>query len=234
MKKVVYPLYVVIDNSDSMNREVDGQRRIDLARQIPLALLRLYEEDVSLVASVHVAVLTFNSSVEVVKPLGPIPELRDLPPSLEAKSKTFFGKVFDKLYEQIVLDHEAYGLETKFMRPTVVLLTDGLPNDLPEERNFSYRRLVPLDKHSSNPDKTKFLLTPVIFMLGIASAVPEVLEKYATRPENAVMLEAISVDRQIAALAQGLKKSVATSMADPVLDPSRPWLDFVSDDEYIP
>jgi hypothetical protein len=234
MKKVVYPLYVVIDNSDSMNREVEGQRRIDLARQIPLALLRLYEEDVSLVASVHVAVLTFNSSVKVVKPLGPIPELRDLPTSLEARSKTYFGKVFDKLYELIIQDHESHGPDTKFMRPTVVLLTDGLPNDLPEERNFSYRRLVPLDKNSSSPDKTKFLLTPDLFMFGIASAVPEVLEKYATRPENALMLEASSVDRQIVALAQGLKKSVATSMADPVLDPSRPWLDFISDDEYIP
>jgi hypothetical protein len=56
MKKVVYPLYLVIDNSESMNKAVDGQRRIDLARQIPLALLRLYEEDVSLVASVPLVV----------------------------------------------------------------------------------------------------------------------------------------------------------------------------------
>jgi hypothetical protein len=233
MKKVVYPLYLVIDNSESMNKAVDGQRRIDLARQIPLALLRLYEEDVSLVASVHVAVSTFNSSVEVILPLGPIPELRNLPKSLEAKSKTFFGRVFDKLYEQIIEDHAAYGNDARFMRPTVALVTDGLPNDLPEERNSAYRRLVPLDKHSSSPDKSKFLLTPDILMLGIASAVPEVLEKYATRPENVRKLESASVDDQIRSLALALKKSVATSMADPVLDPSRPWLDFVSDDEYI-
>ncbi len=234
LNKVIYPLYIVVDNSDSMNKEIKGQRRIDLARQIPLALLRLYEEDVSLVKSLQVAFLTFNSTVNVVLPLGPIPALRELPSSLEAKSKTYFGKVFDKIYELIVADHAALDSQSKFMRPTVVLVTDGLPNDPPEERNQAFRRLVPLSKHTSEPDKTKFLLTPDIVMMGIAAAVPEVLEKYSTRPEGILMAASDTVDEQIRLLAASLKDTVATSLANPVLDPNQPWLNFISDDEYLP
>ena len=232
MADIVYPLYVVIDASMSMNKETNGQRRIDLAREIPLALLRLYEEDNSLISSVQVSVITFNTEAKCLMELGEIPKIRSLPLAFEAKSKTFYGVAFQKTFERINADFEKLSKTTKFMKPAVVFVTDGRPNDDPGERNSAFRRLVPVDKVSNNPDLSKFANSPQVIMLGIDVANEKILEAYASHPNFARKAsDSLAIDEQLKLIARWVKDAVSSSLAKPQMNPDEPWLDWVSDDD---
>jgi hypothetical protein len=229
---IVYPLYLVIDASASMNKEINGHRRIDLARQIPLALLRLYEEDSSIVSSVQVSVITFNTEAKCVLELGEIPKLRNLALNFEAKSKTFFGKAFDEIYKRVNNDSARLSESSQFMKPTVVIVTDGGPNDAAEDRNSSFRRLVPIDKATGKPDGEAFALWPQIVMIGIDAADQRALELYSFMNEAFYKADdAFSVDMQLTKIAGKIKDAVSSSMAEPELNPDEPWMRFMADDD---
>lgn len=232
MADIVYPLYLVIDASASMNKEINGQKRIDLARQIPLALLNLYEEDNSIVSSVQVSVITFNTEAKCVMELGEIPKLRKLTLNFEAKSKTFFGKAFEEIYRRINIDFKRLSGSSQFMKPTVVIVTDGGPNDEAEDRNSAFRRLVPIDKATGKPDRASFAHWPQIIMLGIDAASQRALELYSFKNETFYKADdAVSVDMQLAKIAGKIKDAVSSSMAEPELNPDEPWMKFITDDD---
>lgn len=231
MEKVVYPLYLVIDNSSSMNKEVEGQRRIDIAREIPLALLQLYEEDNSLVSAVQVSVITFNTQARCVMELGEISKLRELP-NFDAKSKTYFSVAFRELRERISADYERLSGERLFMKPAVVMVTDGRPNDDAKERTSSFRQLVPIGKYEHLEANERTAPSPQLFMLGIDVAHPEVLEAYASDSALARKVDGdMSVVEQIRWIALGIQMSVSSSMADPVMKPDEDWLKWFEGDE---
>jgi hypothetical protein len=235
MQKIVYPLYLVIDSSSSMNKEVEGQRRIDLAREIPLALLKLYEDDNSLVSSVQVSVITFNTEARCMIELGEISNLRELP-SFEAKSKTFFSAAFRELRARISEDYARLSGDRVFMKPAVVMVTDGRPNDDASERTSSFRQLVPMEKYGPGSSMAGDVPIPQRFMLGIDVAHPEVLEAYASDPALARKVDgALSVGEQIRWIAKLIQGSVSTSMANPVLKPDEDWLRwFETEDDDDP
>jgi hypothetical protein len=229
---IVYPLYLVIDASASMKMEVNGKTRIDLARQIPLALLRLYEEDNSIVSAVQVSIITFNSEAKCVLELGEIQRLRSLPLQFEAQSKTFFGKAFDEIYERINADYKRLSGANKFMKPTVVIVTDGGPNDEAGDRNSAFRRLVPIDKNTGRPDPNAFALWPQIIMLGIDAASEKALQLFSHRNETYYKADdAMSVDQQIAKIAKKVKDAVSSSMAEPETNPDEPWVDWLTEND---
>jgi hypothetical protein len=230
MADIVYPLYIVIDASLSMNKEVNGKKRIDLAREIPLSLLRLYEEDNSLVSSVYVSVITFNTEAKVIMELGEIPKLRKLPPGITAESKTYFGKVFSKLYERINADYERLSGSTKFMKPSVLMVTDGGPNDDKDERHAAFRKLIPVDRQTNKPDKRIFPLWPQIIMLGIDVANEKVLQAYSFKNDHYYKAsDALAIDDQIRSIASQVKDAVSSTMAAPDIQTNdeEPWLKFL-------
>jgi uncharacterized protein YegL len=230
MADIIYPLYIVIDASLSMNKEVNGKRRIDLAREIPLSLLRLYEEDNSLVSSVYVSVLTFNTEVKVLSELGEIPKLLKLPKEITAESKTYFGQVFSTLYERINADFERLSGANKFMKPSVLMVTDGGPNDDKDERHAAFRKLIPVSKQTNKPDRTIFPLWPQIIMLGIDVANETVLQAYSFKNNHYYKAsDALAIDEQIRAIARQVKDAVSSTMAAPDIqtDDQEPWLRFL-------
>lgn len=237
MADIIYPLYIVIDASASMNKEVNGKKRIDLAREIPLSLLRLYEEDNSLVSSVYVSVLTFNSEAKVIMELGEIPKLRKLPLNIHAESKTWFGKAFSELYAQINADYKRLSGSNKFMKPSVLMVTDGGPNDDQGERHAAFRTLIPVNKQTNKPDKNAFALWPQIIMLGIDVANEKVLQAYSFKNDHYFKAsDALAIDEQIRAIAKQVKDAVSSTMAAPDIqtDEEEPWLKFLNsgmDDE---
>lgn len=236
MADIVYPLYLVIDASKSMNVEIEGKKRIDLARSIPEHLLKLYEEDNSLVSSVQVSLITFNTEATCILELGEIPKLRSMSKAFEAKSKTYYGKAFGKVFERINADYARLSKTTQFMKPAVVFVTDGRPNDEIEERNAAYGRLVPLRKADKSVDLNVFPSSPQIFMLGIGAADMQVLEAYASKKQYAHKAsDAMGVDEQIRTIADKIKGSVSGSLADPQMDPEEDWMKdlFDSDDDDL-
>lgn len=228
MSKKIYPIYFVIDVSASMDKEVNGRKRIDYAREVPLGLLRLYEEDNSVVSSLYVGVTSFNSSVHALSKLGEITELRNLP-ELHAEGKTHYGLAFDEMYEQISADAERLKETGSFMMPVVIFITDGGPNDDPGLRNAAYRRLVPVDKQSNSVDREKFAHSPQILMAGIDAVNESVLRAYASSPELAVKMDdALEVDQQLRKIAKDVKKSVVGSLSKANMKkPDEPWFEFL-------
>jgi uncharacterized protein YegL len=113
------------------------------------------------------------------------------------------------------------------MKPTVVIVTDGGPND-----EAGDRRLVPIDKNTGKPDRSVFALWPQIIMLGIDAASEKALQLFSYRNETYYKADdAMSVDQQIAKIAKKVKDAVSTSMAEPETNPDEPWTDWLKDDD---
>lgn len=231
MADIVYPLYIVIDASLSMDKDIGGKKRIDSAKEIPLALLKLYEEDPSLVSSVYVSVLTFNTEVKVICELGEIPKLRSLAKqTIVAESRTHFGKVFSKLYDQIKSDYDRLSGANKFMKPAVLIVTDGGPNDDKDERHAAFRKLLPVDKQTNKLDKEANKLWPQIFMFGIDAANENVLKAYSYKNTHYYKAsDALEVDEQIKDIALKIKDAVTSTFSDPKIqmDALEPWKKFI-------
>ncbi len=230
MADIIYPLYIVIDASLSMNKEIIDKKRIDLAREIPLSLLKLYEEDPSLVSSVYVSVLTFNTQAKVIMELGEIPRLRKLPKNIPAEARTHFGAIFGKLYDQINADFARLSGANKFMKPTVLMVTDGGPNDDKEERHAAFRLLLPVEKATNRLDKKANKLWPQILMFGIDVANENVLKAYSYQNDHYYKAsDTLAIDEQIRDIAQKVKDAVSSTMYYPDIqtDQNEPWLRFI-------
>jgi uncharacterized protein YegL len=216
-KTKIYPLYLVIDNSGSMDSPLDvfsSLRRIDVAKGFPKAILQLYEESQDLVVNLRLSVLTFNKKAEIVLPLSPIPELRNLNTDWNPKSRTHFAELFDTLRLQIQSDFEAYRSEFIFHNPAIVIITDGIPSDELEVRTSSYNALL-----ATGP----FNQPIQILMYGVEEAREETLLQYATSPRFALKANPlIPIADQVEDLIIALKRTVRDSLERESEDGSSP------------
>ena len=223
---VIYPIYVVIDSSKSMNKEYKGRRRIDYALDIPKALLKAYEARPTLIHAVQISVIVFNTSADTILELGEISKLRNLP-EVEARSKTYYGKAFEELYLRISQDSSRLSRSNVFMKPAVLFITDGRPNDPMSERQESFSKLVPIgDKNvAKSVDLKKFPQSPRIMMFGIDIVDLEILKGYASRDNLAFHTDlTASMDAQMEAISTYLVKTVGASMANnPPTSPDQEW-----------
>lgn len=180
MKNTIFPVYVVIDFSESMKRPVDsnGKRtRIDVAKDIIPTLLESMKKDASVAESLRVRVIGFNQSIIFCTELFDYYELNPWyereKSSFESKCnwQTWYGSVFDKLYECINNDvNSIAGEEKGYYRPLVYFLTDGIPEgENSADREKKYQKLV------NNSDSHR---NPVIFCVGIGSEDMSILKRY--------------------------------------------------------
>jgi hypothetical protein len=227
MGQKVYPLYLVIDTSKSMNKPEAGVRRIDLAHRIMTSLWELYAENPSIVSLLQVSVITFNTEAKTALKLSPITNLIDVPP-FTAESNTHFKVAFDKIKEQIELDYERMATAFTFMRPAVLMITDGDPNDALEQRDFAFRRLVPIDKNTGSIDFKKSPLAPQVIMFGTAESHETTLAAYSTAENPGLpwfrAKPNIASKDQMAQIAQAIKNSIARSTRKQQLNSKQPWV----------
>jgi len=232
MKNPIYPLYLVIDNSASMQNEVDGVTLSELAMEIPLAILKLYETDPSLVSALRVGVISFNIEANTILPLNPIPKLRTLPHTLNPGYRTYFSKVFDELAVQIRSDYESLSSSYKVMKPAVLIVTDGIPSDPPEVRKNSYEKLGL--KLGGAEDTSLFPTPPQIIVLGVGEAdLAKILiyDNTSLSHQNKIRQAKNfqEVSDHLKAIALWLQTHVSSSLADPKMDEKAPWLDTKED-----
>jgi hypothetical protein len=196
----VYPIYLVIDASQSMNDEIEAlgdeldipiddetsasegkrEKLIDYALNIPKAFYEEYENNVSLEKQLLVSVIAFNKTAEVVHRLSSVKELEGFK-KLEASSKTYYSEAFKKVKEQIEADY-ASPASVDWKIPAVIFVTDGGPNDPADVRSYWFEQLVPR-KPDGSIDRTKFENSPHFIVFAFRDVRRDVLKRYVSDPD---------------------------------------------------
>lgn len=224
-KTRIYPLYLAIDSSGSMEETLnpfDSQRRIDFARNFPLGILQLYEESQDLVAHLRISVFTFNRTAHLELPLSPVTSIRDMNFDWEPKGKTFFANLFDTIQNRIQEDKAAFAVDYDMHNPAIVVVTDGIPSNVaedgetPERRRSSQRSLAEMEGFNQ----------PVqIVMFGIGMASQDILSTYATHPSLAIKADpALPIAKQMESLVLQLKHTIRQSLLNDVSGDASQWI----------
>lgn len=114
------PVILLADISGSM--KADG--KIDTLNGAIAEMIHTFAEEDATQAEVHVAVITFGSTAQVHQPLVPARAVQWKP--LHAQGRTFMGAAFD-LARAMIEDREQ--IPSRAYRPTIVLVSDGIPTD---------------------------------------------------------------------------------------------------------
>jgi len=199
----VYPIYLVIDASDSMNdllrgkndsleisadvddsdlpseESSDEETLIEYASNIPKAFYEEYENNPSLEKQLLVGVIAFNKSAEIVHELSSVKELENFK-GLTASSRTHYSEAFKLVLETITEDY-ARPEASQWKRPAVIFVTDGGPNDDPKLRSHWFDKLVPR-KIDGSVDVEKFENSPHFIIFAFRDVKPEILKRYVSDP----------------------------------------------------
>jgi uncharacterized protein YegL len=204
-------LYFAIDTSASMKNTYEGQRRIDMALGLPLVCLDLYEKQNSLISNLLVGVTGFNTSATVYLPLGEITNLRSVPFDIEPQNDTHYGVAFTSLRNQIEEDFKHLAAQGVLMKPAVILLTDGRPNDNITSRNLAFQSLREI---SLQAEGREYVLAPQVISAGIDAVKQEILERYASKKEYAIKaMESLNMSAQLSQVMSLIANSVSRSMS---------------------
>jgi len=173
------PVYLVLDTSASMEDTDDGKIFSAAFDFLPRLLEEMYKSAV-VNDKLRVEVITFDSTAEVVFPLGTREALKKwidekkANPIIPEGGSTNYGVAFEKLREEIEygfqqIHKESYGGESyDVFRPVVFFITDGLPNDSTEARNTAFKRLT----------DSGFKARPNIVCVGVGQATVDALKAY--------------------------------------------------------
>lgn len=114
------PIILVVDVSGSMQ----GEGKIQALNHAVKEMLEAFQDEADLRAEVHVAVITFGGAARLHMPLTPA--RRATWTDLRADGNTPLGAAFE-LARGLVEDKQL--VPSRAYRPTIVLLSDGQPND---------------------------------------------------------------------------------------------------------
>jgi len=115
------PVIILADVSGSM--ATNG--KIDILNEAVREMLATFAEEEDTRAEIHVAVITFGGDgARLHKPLKPAPELKR--EGMAAAGRTPMGEAFE-LAQQLVEDKDI--IPGRAYRPTIVLVSDGVPTD---------------------------------------------------------------------------------------------------------
>lgn len=184
MNDVIMPVYIAIDLSESMGRnlvEADPSKgkRIDAAIKIIPSLINYMMNDATAAESMRVSLLGFNQYVSKLSKFSDLYELEGWwnanKNSIKSKcsGQTYYSVLFDELKKTISNDiSKIQKSKDRFFRPIVYFLTDGYPfGDDEDNKHTNYRTLV-----TSSIEKGR--INPNIFCIGIGEADTTELNKY--------------------------------------------------------
>jgi uncharacterized protein YegL len=190
------PVYVLVDESDSMKGYVDdlnaGLRSLHEALlAAPMAA-----------AKVRFSVLGFSDTVVTRLHLADLRRVDRLP-AIKSRAKTYYGAAFAALLTMIPQDVQALKRDRYAVhRPAVFFLSDGLPTDAGHWPD-THRRLV---------DRVSNRAAPNIIACGIGAAQAAVILAVATDERFAfVSIAGTHIGREIAKFCTALTHSLVLS-----------------------
>lgn len=228
--KRIYPLYLVIDNSGSMDHPVsitEKIRRIDLAKNFPRGIYQLYEENQQLVANLRVCVMTFNNTVQIQRNLAPVSEVLDMNMDWNPSGKTYFANLFSSIHQQVEEDRRKLSADYDLHNPAIVIFTDGIQSDNEALNENDQSRLTNYKLIVDNPNFNQKIQ---IVMYGVAGASKEFLELWATHPDLAVKPDknlpfAKQLEFLIIKLKETLRNSLTIAGLEGSFTSSEGWVD---------
>lgn len=114
------PVILLADVSGSMS--ADG--KIDVLNTAVAEMVAAFAEEDDSRAEIHVAVVTFGGEASLHAPLQPAKQLRWSP--MRASGRTPMGAALDIVTNML---EDSQKVPSRAYRPTIVLVSDGLPND---------------------------------------------------------------------------------------------------------
>ncbi len=180
-KKRIFPLYVVIDMSESMKwLDKNGQPPISSAMEIVPTIIESTKRNAQLSAALKVSVIGFNQKAsELFMPKKSILDRNvyqldewwkknkdDLVNS--CRGKTYYSVLFKKLNEIIKRDQAALDPKEYIQfRPVVYFLTDGST-----EQEYELKKTVS-DAHDELVSESSGKKPPIILAIGVGEKVEE-------------------------------------------------------------
>jgi hypothetical protein len=162
----VMPMYLLLDTSGSMN-DVEAQ-----LNQVTAQLKQLAHDQPDVADVAHICLIGFNSSAQVLVPLGDLREARL--PVITTGGGTNYSAAWKVLEETIRSDRDRLKASGAAMfRALAFMLTDGEPQDGAWESDFHAR--FAYDPETGTGNK----LYPRVVPLGFRQARPDVLAKLA-------------------------------------------------------
>lgn len=188
----IFPFYLVIDVSGSMEECIEG-----INAELP-ALRTEIANDVIVGDIARFAIVTFSSTTNLELPLSDMLEVGEMP-ILTAHGATDYGDVFNFLAGCIPHDIEWYKSQGyRMYRPAVFFITDGLPSY--EGWETEYAALV-------DPSAQ---YRPNIVAFGFGEAVESVLRQVATFKAY-LAIEGQQPTKVLRTIARELTKSIMVS-----------------------
>lgn len=170
------PIFILADTSGSMRG--DKINELNLALREMLNALTTADD---IRGKFQLSVISFGGSVTVLQPLSDINKLQLQ--ELSASGNTPMGEAFDLLScfleDRSIVSSRAYS-------PTIVLISDGIPTDIPDEidQNSNYLDWQPLQKLLNGERSSKCQR----LALGIGNDVDiEMLKAFVNSPEIPVI-----------------------------------------------
>lgn len=164
------PVILLLDTSGSMSEN----SKIDVMNSAVRDMLKNFKRFSNTVASISVAIITFGgTSAKVHLPITAMEELNlDAFQDMTANGSTPMGDAITKAKE-IIEDKEQ--IPSRAYRPTVVLVSDGMPND---------RWQQPLQQFSGEGRSAKCYRMAMGIGVGQSGTAYQVLKEFATDPEQ--------------------------------------------------
>jgi uncharacterized protein YegL len=125
------PVFILADKSGSMEGEKINELNLALRE-----MLTTLKNTTDIRGKFQLAIIGFGEDVEIIQPLADLPEisLREL----SAEGQTPMGEAFDVL-SAMLEDKDC--VSSRAFTPTIVLISDGLPTDSPQE-HMSFSELL--------------------------------------------------------------------------------------------
>lgn len=164
----VLPVVLLLDASGSM----DAGGKISALNEAVKDMIQSFAESSDNHIAIHVAVVKFGGSAQVIYPLQSAAELSEKYKDLTANGGTPLGMALTQAKQEIIERKDV--ITSRTYRPTIVLVSDGMPNDGWEQ---------PLNQFVSEGRSAK--CSRVAMGIGVQKGTPayDVLLKFAGNEE---------------------------------------------------
>ncbi len=133
------PVLLLVDTSGSMANE-----KINTVNMALREMIAEFSSIKNAKGKIHIGIITFGNTVEVVQPMDRIENVRI--PEFQAEGKTWMGQAIDRAVSML---EDRNQVPERAYTPAIILLSDGLPSDCPGKmnpENYDFSQWEPLQR----------------------------------------------------------------------------------------